>query len=425
MFIRYRAFLFFFLFSLLCAVPSALRAQGCDSLNYTERRQNMSQIEKGGLSFSFRFFRTMMDMEGKKGNLCVSPFSAGLALAAALNGAEGETRTQMLEALGLSGMTPEQIACTCRELIRFFGAPRADLQFNIANSIWIRQGLPVHDAFIAANRLALEAEVATLDFSDRKASGTINAWVKEKTEGKISGIVPDRIPRGAMLYLINALYFKGMWQTGFDRKETRKEEFTLPDGKTIRHDMMKAEGKFAYALLKDSTQIIALPYKVEKGEFDMVVILPPAGTDIDEYLRAFDERSFYKQFDALDRGEREGTLYLPKFRLEYEATLNDGLIAMGMERAFNGSPDPETGAEFGGISDVPLYISNVRQKTFVEVNEEGTEAAAVTAVQMDQALSPSSAPPPFVMRADRPFIFFIGSSDPDVLLFCGKVVDPR
>ncbi len=425
MFIRNRVVLFFFLSSLFCAAPSALRPQDCDSLNRTERRQNMSQMEKAGLSFSFRFFRTMIDMEKKEGNLCVSPFSAGMALAAALNGAEGETRAQMLQALGLSDMTPEQIACTYRELLRFFGTPRDDFRFNIANSIWIRRGLPVQEEFLAANRLALEAEVASLDFSDGEASRTINAWVKEKTEGKISGIVPDNIPHGAMLYLINALYFKGMWRTGFDGKETRKEEFTLPGGKTIRHEMMKAEGTFAYALLKDGTQLIDLPYNVEKGEFDMVVILPPAGTDIDEYLRAFDEPSFYEQFDAMDRTEREGTLYLPKFRLEYEAVLNDGLIAMGMERAFNGSPDPETGAEFGGISDVPLHVSNVRQKTFVEVNEEGTEAAAVTSVQMDEALSPSAAPPPFVMRADRPFIFLIGSSDPDVILFWGKVVDPR
>jgi len=155
----------------------------------------------------------------------------------------------------------------------------------------------------------------------------------------------------------------------------------------------------------------------------MVIVLPPQGKEINDFVSALDEEFIEDIFDS--HSESEGTLYLPKFKLEHEELLNEALIEMGMERPFNGSQNPEVGAEFNGISPQQLYISKVRQKTFVDVNEEGTEAAAVTSVEMDMPLSPAPARLPFVMRVDRPFLFMITSSNPHAVLFFGKVIDPR
>jgi serine protease inhibitor len=364
-------------------------------------------------SFAFDILReTVLDQPGH--NIFLSPLSASLALGMTLNGARGETQDEMRAVLGYGSTAMDEVNAAYRTLIDLLLDLDAGVDMRIANSVWAREGFPVHPSFHETVSRYFDATAATLDFSRPGASATINRWVEEKTGGMIPQIVPDPIPALVVMYLINAIYFKADWTQQFARTATRDAVFTRSDGVQRSVRMMNRTGRVLQHVDRvTGTAVVELPYS--RGAYAMTLVLPPAGADVDGFIATLDPATWNGWLAALEPGEL--ALGLPRFRLEYETTMNAPLVALGMRRAFGTVP----GADFSGLSPAgrDLVISNVFHRTFIDVNEEGTEAAAATAVEISRV----SAPP--AVTFDRPFVVAIRERLTGAILFFGRIGDPE
>jgi serine protease inhibitor len=347
--------------------------------------------------------------EGGDRNLMISPSSVAIALSMTYNGASGETLQAIAQTLELQGMSLD--AANQANLALSDSLEKADPQVKlaIANSLWGKQGFAFKPDFLQRNRQFYQAEVANLDFSSPAAATRINDWVKANTEGKIPGIVQEIDPN-QVLFLVNAVYFKGNWTKPFDPKLTIDRPFTLLDGGSKSVPMMAQQGRYLYAET-DEFQAIGLPYG--SGRLSMYVFLPKSSlTDFTTSLTSENWSNWTEQFS-----KRRGAIQLPRFKFEYGVNLTEPLKAIGMADAF----DP-TKADFSGISAEKTVISQVQHKTFIEVNEEGTEAAASTSVGIATLSAPTE--PPFQMVVDRPFFAAIRDNETGTVLFMGRVVEP-
>jgi serpin B len=349
-------------------------------------------------------------------NVFVSPLSASMALGMTLNGARGTTLDSMRVALGVAGVAPSEINDGYRQLIALLRGLDPATDLRIANSVWSRAGFAVEPAFTALLREHFGATARELDFAAPGAPATINGWVRENTAGRIAQIVDGPIDSDVMMYLINAVYFDGRWRDAFDRARTHDAQFATPAGsRPVR--MMHKEGP-ATLLREPGLTIVELPYG--NGAYAMTIVLPDSGGSVEALVDALTP----ERWDAWARvladttREQRVELYLPRFRLEWDRLLNDPLTALGMGIAF----DPHH-ADFTGINRRGgLYVSRVRQKTYVDVHEEGTEAAAVTSVEIRVVcLCPPTTP---VVRVDRPFVVAIRERLSGTILFAGKVTAP-
>jgi len=351
-------------------------------------------------------------------NIVLSPLSAKLALAMAYNGAVGETRDAMAGVLDLEGLSLEEVNEQLGNLMLSLEQADEDVLLEIANSLWAddSDAYELRQEFVERCRESYDAEVANLDFTDPEAPDIINAWVKEKTHDKIVKIVGDLSPEIALI-LINAVYFNGKWEIPFDASDTEDGDFHLLDGGTVTVPLMRRWDEFSY-YEDENLQLVNLPYGEESGgRMSMYVVLPREDMDYGEFLGNLSEASWEEWMDMTR--EREGELALPRFKVEYEKELNDALEAMGMEPAF------ERGLEdmFVSTGGNSAYISKVLQKTYIDVNEEGTEAAAATEIEVGvTSAQPDNSP--FVMTVDRPFFFAIRDNQTGAILFMGSIVDP-
>lgn len=362
-------------------------------------------------SFAFGLLREVNRAHADS-NVFLSPLSASMALGMTVNGAAGTTLDSMRAALGFGGVPLADINASYQSLITLLRGLDPNVDFRIANSIWYRQGFPFEASFLDLGRRYFDARIEALDFADPGAPDVINGWVNDNTNGRIPTIV-DQIPADAVMYLINAIYFKGAWTFRFDAADTRDGPFFGPGGATAPARFMSLRDTLRY-YENDSLQAVDLAYG--GGPFAMTVVLPREGGDVNALiggLTASGWRDLTGRFAATDLD-----LYLPKFRLTWEDSLNAPLRALGMAIAFRRDT-----ADFSGMSleGRHLFISKVKQKTFVDVNEEGTEAAAATVVEIGAT---SVGPGRPVMRADRPFLFAIRERYSGTLLFVGKIVRP-
>ena len=360
-------------------------------------------------SFSFALWSKVSGAQPDK-NVFISPLSASFSLGMTLNGAANQTFDQMRTALAVDGVAQQDINAGYKSLIALLTSLDPSVTMRIANSIWYRQSFPVNQSFSDAARSYFDAEVQGLDFTNVSGSlGAINDWVNQKTNGKIPKILESIDPADVM-FLINALYFYGSWREKFDPSKTTDEVFTTAPGITQPMRLMHRHGEMQY-FESSSYQAVDLPYG--NGAFVMTVLLPKAGTDIESLSTSLTETGWRSLASSFHSAEVE--LALPKFRLEYERTMNDDLSALGMVVPF----EPNV-ADFTRMSPLgkQLYISFVKQNTFVNVDEEGTEAAAVTVTGIGATLAPAYS----VMRVDRPFLFVIRERLSGTVLFMGKVV---
>ncbi len=363
--------------------------------------------------FAFGLFQNVTSSDYGN-NIVLSPLSAKLALAMAYNGASGETARAMTEVLDLESMSLEDANQQLHNLMTSLEQADENVLLEIADSLWADEGIEFKEDFMQRCRDFYAAEVASLDLQGPEAVDRINAWASEKTHEKIDRIV-DRIGPDVILILLNAVYFNGKWATPFDPSLTEEGDFRLLDGGTVSVPLMHRWDEYPYYEDED-LQAVSLPYGDESdGRMSMYVILPREGRDYGEFLGALNEESWEKWMDAFE--SREGKLALPRFEVEYEKTLNDALGAMGMGPAFEGGFE---GMAVGGENEI--FISKVLQKTYIDVNEEGTEAAAVTEVEMELTAVPADEP--FTMTVDRPFFFAIRDNQTGALLFMGSIVDP-
>lgn len=345
-------------------------------------------------------------------NTFISPYSVSSALQMTANGAAGETRAEMQQALRTAGMSAGALNGAFADLDRQFAA-RQDVILNLANGLWVQKNYRLKPAFVADNRKFFQAELAEVDFNEPQSAQTINDWADQKTQGKINKVVQFPFPPLTRLILANAIYFKGKWVKAFEKGATMPRDFHLASGQTKRTPMMTQEGQFAYQET-DGFQMVKLPYK---GGLQMELYLPQTSSSPQKFIAGIAAKGNWQRIQK-GFNRREGSVTLPKFKMKYEVRLNDPLEALGMKNAFGGQ------ADFSGIADEPLYISEVKQKSYVDVNEEGTEAAAVTTVAVRAAAVMRPPPDRFTMVLDRPFFFVISDVETGSILFMGVMNEP-
>jgi serine protease inhibitor len=386
-------------------------AKKAGSLSSSELEKAQKRLVNSNNQFGFKLFKEIVPAEKDK-NVFISPLSISMALGMTYNGADGSTKEAMETTLELSGLTIQEVNESYKSMIKILKGLDPKVKFQIANSIWYRQDWTFEKEFLSLCNTYFNAKLSGLDFSDPNASGKVmNGWVDKNTNGKIKEIIdPDEIDQYTMMFLINAIYFKGTWTYEFDEKLTSDDWFMKSDAVKKPCKMMKQKGDFQY-LETDDFQAIDLPYG--NGKFSMTIFLPKPDKTVDWLITELSPGKWGDWIDAFHKVEV--TLYLPKFKLEYGLTLNDVLKALGMGIAFDIRE-----ANFSKMrKQGDLYIDKVKHKTFVEVDEEGTEAAAATSVQMALKGAPG-----FVIRVDRPFVFVIRENSSQTILFIGKIVEP-
>jgi serine protease inhibitor len=381
------------------------------------RQLTLSESELVASSNSFGLHLLRMLNAGEHGtNVFISPLSVSLALGMTMNGAAGETFIALRATLGFEEMDESAINESYRGLIQLLYSLDPVVTIQIANSIWYMEGFPVKESFLETNNRYFDASVNAINFSHPDVSKTINTWVNDKTRGKIKEIVPDAIPDDIVLYLINAIYFKGDWKYQFDKKNTLSVPFRLLDGSSKSVQMMSGKAPIRYVFTDEYT-VAELPYG--DGYYNMTIILPAGFDRIESFVESLSETTWNTIIGSLPESGSEIDIRIPKFKLEYAKELNEVLKALGMEVAF------ERGrADFTGMynkeqtSGENLFISTVDHKAVIEVNEEGSTAAAATSVGMGR----TSVKPEIIV--DRPFVFAIRENYTGTIVFIGTCVEP-
>ncbi len=370
--------------------------------------------------FGFELFDRISEATEAGENIFISPLSVSYALGMTYNGADGQTRDAIADVLRLSGLSVEQANMTYRSLTDLLTQLDPAVIVNLANSIWARQDVTLQPDFVTNNRTYFDALVQNADFNDPATVDLINGWVSDNTNGLIEEIIDGAIDPSTVMFLINAVYFKANWTLPFDTAQTGDAMFYLADGDSVECRMMRKDSYVDHAmrnfegppmeyLQNDLFQAASLPYG-QQG-FRMTLILPYEDVSLDlitSKLNSDDWAIWRDQFEY-----QRFWLSLPKFKFAYETSMNEVLKLMGMEIAF--SPGA---ADFSNmIAGGDLWIDEVKHKSFVQVDELGTEAAAVTAVVIATSIPPS-------ITCDRPFLFVIHEVESGAILFVGRVENP-
>lgn len=372
-----------------------------------------AQLVAADNAFTFGLLKEVV-ADDPDANVFLSPLSASMALGMTMNGARGDTRAAMEAALGKTGMTPEEINTGYRGLIDHLPYLDPKVTLTLANSIFVRQGFAVESAFLDANTRYFDATAEVLDFSNAvRAARHMNRWASQHTNGRIDAIMkPEMVTDDLVMTLMNAIYFKAAWKYAFDPRDTRDERFTRRDGSTRPVTMMRLPEATLPHYRGDGFQALDLPYG--DSLYALTVLLPDAGRDVNALVAALDAEAWAGVLDGLAPQNVE--VGLPRLKLTYSAFLNDPLKRLGMGLAFTGA------ADFRGISRTGnLFISFVKQDAFVEMNEKGTEAAAVTVVGIEVTSVP---PPPPRFVADRPYVVVLRERTTGAILFAGRILDP-
>jgi serpin B len=362
-------------------------------------------------AFAFRLLNRIAATD-EAPNLFISPLSVGMALGMAYNGAAGRTREAMATTLGLQGLSLDEVNAGYRSVIDLLRGLDPTVEFTIANSIWHRLQITLAPAFLERAATHFDATVQGLDFADPAAAATINDWVSDQTRGRIDEIVTPPIPEETIAYLVNAIYFKGSWTSRFDRDRTASGTFLRTDGTTRSVPLMRTGDPIPLLVAYDEGIMIGeLPYG--GGAYRMTIVVPQDPAALEGLVAGLTQDQWNAWIASLDSTDLD--VVLPKFTMEYERELATDLAALGMEVAFCDNPAADFTAMY---PDGGACISAVKHKTFVLVDEEGTEAAAVTSVEVGV----TSAPPMFVV--DRPFLFAIREALSGTILFMGAITDP-
>jgi serpin B len=366
--------------------------------------------------FVARLFGKLAGTQAEK-NLFFSPFSIQVALAIVAAGARGETRQELVDLIGARENLDEQNQHYARLLSSVSGDSKRPFELVAANGLWGQEGYLFKPAFQETIAEFYDAALHVVDFCNKpaKAVNAINAWVSNKTQTKITGLVNrDLIDKDTRLIVTNAVYFKGGWENVFEKAATTGEVWLGPTKSTVR--MMNQKGGFLYFEGNDF-QAVNLPY--QGRQLSMLIVLPRRNDGLAALEKRWANEQLFRRvtngFDA-----KKVILSLPRFKIEAQFKLKEILCALHADLAFSDH------ADFSGISNEPLKISEVVHKAYVDVNEEGTEAAAASAVAMMFAGGIGNRPPePIVFKADHPFLFFIWERKTNTVFFSGRLIDPK
>jgi len=376
--------------------------------------RNIQQMAGRYNSFGFQLLNATRKSHPKE-NIFISPLGAGLALSILQHGAQGPTLHEITHTLGFDNLKPAEIGSANKMLLGQLASLDENIQLAIANSLWVDHAFSVNAGFISQARDFYDAEVATLDFGNPASVGEINSWASRKTRGTIPAILKSLNVEDALV-AVDAVYFKGLWVSKFLKTSTSDKPFKLAGGAKISHPRMSQSGTFDYYETR-SFQLISLPYG---GGATMNVLLPEGS--LDRFLKSLNAEDWQRWISAMH--ERIGLIDLPRFKLENEYDFKAPLASLGVRQAFD-----QRKADFSqiGDADLGLYVSEIQQKSYVDVDEEGIVAAAVTSVLMPMTLgfNEHPSPPPFQMIVDHPFFVVIREDSTGAILFMGAILDPR
>ncbi len=364
------------------------------------------EVIEGNNRFAFDIMKKLSE-DDENDNTFISPLSISTALTMTYQGARANTRYEMAKVLGYEGINDKELNKTYKYLLEYLKKVDDKVELNINNSIWAREGYEFNEDFMAVNKDVFDAYIELMDFSKADSADTINNWISDATKEKITKMVDSPIDASVMMYLINAIYFKGTWTEEFDEERTQISEFNTVDGKKRDVYMMNKTGTVDYGK-GDGYEAIRLPYG--NGKTSMYIILPSVDSSVNELVSEMDISKWNTIKKSIKETE-EVVVNLPRFKIEYGIKeLSSALESLGMIDAFTDT------ADFSGIRN-GLNISRVLHKAVIEVNEEGSEAAAVTVVGVRITAAPLS----IVFNANRPFLFLIEEDETDTILFMGKL----
>ena len=409
------------LFTIL-ALGILLTAASCQQENVDNGEPKTINLdEKSALlieadnAFGLEIFQKIRENSAEE-NIMISPLSISVALAMAYNGADGDTKTEMEKTLKLYGLTPAEINASYKQLIAALQSVDEKVVFELANAIFNKNGFAVKPDFLEINKNNYDAEVSSLDFDSPLAVETINNWVATKTHDKILSII-DRLNPEDRMVLLNAVYFNGIWKTEFEKEGTKLRYFTMKNGNSVEVPMMNKEDKLEYTS-NSLFEAVKLPYG--KGQYNMIVMLPSINKNSQNIINELSAENL-KKWATEFKTEEHVVVTMPRFKFAFETGLNEVLKEMGMPKAFSEQ------ADFTKISDKEdLFISSVRHKSFIDVNENGTEAAAVTSVTIGTtSAGPGDSIQKIYFTVDKPFVFAITEKDTGAILFMGEVQNPE
>jgi len=395
-----------FLFSSCSRDYSPVASRGSRPLTSLEKKLVQSSND-----FGFNLFKEVV-REDTSQNIFISPLSVSMALGMTVNGANGETERAMKATLGFGEMDLKSMDESYRSLIAYLLQADTKVIFGLANSIWYRNTFHFEPSFFDITQKYFGAEVRSLNFNDPESVGIINNWVDQNTNGKIKKIL-DGIDPAEVMFLINAIYFKGTWTYQFKKEATQDANFFLPDGSTTTVKMMNQSGNYDY-FETDQFQAIDLPYG--DRAFGMTIFLPKHGLSLDSLISEMNPQTWVSWMAQFEK--KKGGILLPKFTLKYKIKLNNVLKTLGMGIAFSDKADFTRMSKNGGLT-----ISYVKHKTFAKVDEEGTEAAAVTVVAI--RYTSVGGDEGFQMIVNRPFLCVIREHNSNALIFMGKITHPE
>src|SRR5690625_579819 len=379
---------------------------------------NEDNYEKVVMANNKLAFKMLEEIEtDENGNSFISPLSLYTALSMVYNGTDGITKEEMAKVLQAEGIDIHEFNQANASLLKILNKDSNDIELKIANSIWLNKRYHFQADFSKHNQDYFNAKIEEIDVSNRESARMINDWVKQATNEKITDIVNDGpLNTDLVTLLINAIYFHGDWMFEFDKALTTEGSFYVKDKVTENVQFMSLSEELLY-MEDDELQAVILPYG--NGEMSMKVLLPKENSDLkrlEQRLMNGDWSSINKEFR-----EREGTIVLPKFKLEYEIKLNEMLVNLGMGTAFDSEK-----ANFSKmiIGDDPIWIDEVKQRTYIDVNEEGTEAAGVTSIALLIETAIINEDEPFYMEVNRPFFIMITDDETDAILFIGSITNP-
>jgi len=370
---------------------------------------DQTALIESGNEFAFDIFKNIISGENEGKNVMISPLSISSALSMTINGANGETREAMLEALRLKGITVDAVNKAYRDLTKALISVDKRVLISIANSVWTEDDFNVKKAFIDVLTQYYDAQSEAFDINDPNAPARMNAWIENKTNGLIKDII-ESLDDNTVMLLINAIYFKGKWASEFDRTKTENLPFYLTSG-SVNVPMMKQKSDFS---VYEGNGFVMAEFPYGQGNFVMDVILPDQSSSLSGTMNLITDANFNGWISQMRKRETDVTF--PKFKYGFKKKLKDVLSNMGMGIAFTDA------ADFSNISEqYDLLINEVTHQSFIETDEEGTEAAAATVVEIGlTSVGPSS----FEFRMDRPFIFIIRETTTNSILFMGRVADP-
>jgi serpin B len=375
---------------------------------------DQAAVVEGSNAFAVDLYAQLRKQDG---NLFFSPESISTAFAMVYAGARGTTASQMATTLHFT-LPPDQLHPAMGALLAGLNAPHAGYQLHVADALWAEKDFTFLDDFLKLTSSDYGAGFNRVDFkgAPNAARSTINQWVEEKTENKIKDLLPaDAVTPATRLVLTNAIYFKGDWQSQFDKAQTQTEDFHGLAAQTVKAPLMHLTSKLGY-FNGGTFQAVDIPYK--SGELSMIVLLPNDTGGLPALEQSLTSANAKQWLSQLRPGSKV-ILTLPKFKMTQQFQLGSTLGAMGMTQAFERSA-----ADFSGITGKrDLWISAAIHKAYIDVNEEGTEAAAATAIGM-RSMAMQRPEPPIVFRADHPFLFLIRDNRCGAILFMGRVTDP-